>query len=190
MGTSVSIRIAMARHRTHEQGSTRKMRIGGRLMLLLAVPLVGLLAVTGYGVVSGVQQAGEASGLQQRTDLALTSYRLIDDLQIERSALVDREDTSPETRAAVAANAERIRTQAAEIGGAIQVAADRALVRVHAAERIDAIGLGARAAMGSHSAAIDHLLVLATMSIDPAGIIDGAPAETANNLARAQAASA
>ena len=166
------------------------MRIGGRLMLLLAVPLVGLLVVTGYGVVSGVQQAREASGLQQRTELALTSYRLIDDLQVERSALVDREVTSSATRAAVAANADAIRTRAAAIGGDIRQAADRALVRVDAAERIAAIGLGGRAAMGSHSPAIDHLLVLATLSIDPAGTIDGAPAETANNLARTQAASA
>lgn len=166
------------------------MRIGGRLVLLLAVPLVGLLAVTGFGVVSGVQQAREATGLEQRTALALTTYALIDDLQIERSALVDRTETPADTRAAVATNADTVRSQSAEIGGAIQQAADRALVRVDAAERVDALGLGGRAAMASHSSAIDFLLVLATIAIDPGASIDGAPAETANNLARAQAASA
>ncbi|MHB1137458.1 MAG: sensor histidine kinase, partial [Microthrixaceae bacterium] len=166
------------------------MRIGGRLLLLLAVPLVGLLAVTGYGVVSGVLQSREASQLQERTDLALVSYGLIDGLQSERSSLVDGTPTSAEVRASVEAGAAEVAARAGAIGGEIAREADRALIRVDAAQRVDAIGLGGRAAMGSHSAAIDRLLDLATMSIDPGGALDGAPAETANNLARAQAASA
>jgi signal transduction histidine kinase len=166
------------------------MRIGGRLLLLLAVPLVGLLAVTGYGVVSGVLQARDASALQERTDLALVTYDLIDALQAERSALVDGVPTPPEARDAVQAGKDAVAARSAEIGGEIAAEAERALVRVDAAQRVDALGLGARAAMGSHSAAIDRLLDLSTMAIDPGGAIDGAPAETANNLARAQAASA
>lgn len=159
-------------------------------MLLLAVPLVGLLMVTGYGVYSGITQARDAGALQRDTDLALTAYTLIGDLQIERSALVDGTPTPPETQAAVQASAESLARQAADIGGPIGAEAERALVRVDAAQRVDAIGLGARAALTSHSAAIDRLLDLATMATDPGGAIDGAPAATANNLARAQAASA
>ena len=64
-----------------------RMRIRSRLALLLIVPLVGLLAVTGYQVVQAVQQSREAARLSESAGLSQASYDLIDALQAERKLL-------------------------------------------------------------------------------------------------------
>ena len=69
--------------------------------MLMAIPLAGLLAVTGYGVYLGWTQSVEASGLEERTDLALSSYRLIDSLEAERRSLIETKSSTPELRQAV-----------------------------------------------------------------------------------------
>ena len=52
-GLGVSIPPSMARQRDDEQTTARRMGIGSRLLLLLAIPLTALLVVTGYGVYLG-----------------------------------------------------------------------------------------------------------------------------------------
>jgi signal transduction histidine kinase len=166
------------------------MGIGGRLLLLLAIPLTGLLVVTGYGVYSGATRAAEARELSGRTDLALASYRLIDDLQAERAELVASDRTTPELRAAVEASTEALIAQAAEVGGPIQADTDEVLRRVSSARSIAERELGGAVALRVYSSAIGQLLDLSTVAIDPQGAIDDAPASVADYLARAQSASA
>ncbi len=157
--------------------------------MLLAIPLAGLLAVTGYGVYLGWTQSAEASGLQERTDLALSSYRLIDSLQAERRTLIDSKASTPELRDAVQASADALAARAGELGGELEEMTDRALVRVDAAQRVSGNELGGRVALASYSAAIDQLLDLSTIAIDTGESVDDSAASTADYLARAQAAS-
>ena len=158
--------------------------------MLLAIPLVGLLAVTGYGVYLGATQSREASALQQRTDLALSSYQLIDALQAERSALIQDQASTPELRGEVEASAAALTSQAAVVGGELQAATERALGRVVAAQRVSGNELGGRVALASYSRAIDMLLDLSTDAIDTGESVDDGAASTTDYLARAQAASA
>jgi signal transduction histidine kinase len=180
----------MARQRDDDDARTRRMSINSRLLLLLAVPLVGLLAVTGFGVYSGVVQAGDAAALDQRTELARSSYRLIDALEDERAALVADRATTDELRRAVSDAAAVVQQQATDVDAGLQTATDAALRTVAAAQRISERELGGAVALRIYSSAIEDLLDVATEAIDPAGAIDGAPAATTDYLARAQAASA
>ncbi|MGB3409717.1 MAG: hypothetical protein WBA45_00860, partial [Microthrixaceae bacterium] len=165
------------------------MRIGGRLLILLAVPLVGLLAVTGFGVYSGVQQSGDASALKARTDMATTAFGLANELQLQRSALVEGEAISPESRARATQAAESIASDVKSMDVALQRMADTTLRWVTGANAVASSGLGGDAAISTLSPAINSVLDLATAAIDPAGAIDAAWASTSDNLARAQAAS-
>ena len=158
--------------------------------MLLAVPLAGLLAVTGYGVYLGWTQSAEAAGLEERTDLALSSYRLIDALQAERRTLIESKASTPELRDAVQASADALDARAAAIGGELEELTDRALVRIGAAQRVSGNELGGRVALASYSAAIDQLLDLSTVAIDTGESVDDSAASTTDYLARAQAASA
>jgi signal transduction histidine kinase len=180
----------MARQRDDDDARTRRMSINSRLLLLLAVPLVGLLAVTGFGVYSGLVQAGDAAALDQRTELARSSYRLIDALEDERAALVADRATTDELRQAVSEAAAVVEQQAADADAGLQRATDAAMRTVAAAQRISERELGGAVALRIYSSAIEDLLDVATEAIDPAGAIDGAPAATTDYLARAQAASA
>ncbi len=157
--------------------------------MLMAIPLAGLLAVTGYGVYLGWTQSAEAAGLEERTDLALSSYRLIDALQAERRTLIESKASTPELRDNVQAAADALDARAAEIGGEIEELADRALVRLGAAQRVSGNELGGRVALASYSAAIDQLLDLSTVAIDTGESVDDSAASTTDYLARAQAAS-
>lgn len=166
------------------------MGIGGRLLLLLAIPLTGLLMVTGYGVYLGATRAADASELSGRTDLALASYRLIDDLQAERAELVTQDRTTPELRAAVEASTEALIAQAGQVGGPLQADADEVLRSVTSARSIAERELGGAVALRVYSSAIAELLDLSAVAIDPQGAIDDAPASVADYLARAQSAAA
>ncbi|MDQ2677677.1 MAG: ATP-binding protein [Actinomycetota bacterium] len=156
----------------------------------MAIPLAGLLAVTGYGVYLGSTQSAEASGLQERTDLALSSYRLIDALQAERRTLIESKASTPELRDAVQGSADALAARATGIGGELEELTERALGRVEAAQRVSGNELGGRVALASYSAAIDELLDLSTVAIDTGESVDDSAASTADYLARAQAASA
>ena len=70
----------MAGNRTNERLRPRGMRIRGRLLLLLAIPLTALLGITGYGVFYGATQWSGASKLQEWTDL----YSFVDQGRVER----------------------------------------------------------------------------------------------------------
>jgi signal transduction histidine kinase len=180
----------MARTRDDEQTNSHRMGIGSRLLLLLAIPLTALLVVTGFGVYRGATQAGAAAELSQRTDLALASYALVEDLQAERQLLVTEDRTSPELRASVDAASDELSRQAGEVGGSLQASTDAALRRVAASRSVAERELGGAVALRVYSSAIDDLLDVGTQAIDPAGEIDDAPATTTDYLARAQAASA
>ncbi len=166
------------------------MSINSRLLLLLAVPLIGLLAVTGFGVYSGIVQAGDAAALEQRTELARSSYRLIDSLEDERAALVAERATTDDLRRAVADDMAAVQQQAADVDDELQTRTEAALRTVAAAQSISERELGGAVALRIYSSAIEDLLDVSTEAIDPAGAIDGAPAATTDYLARAQAASA
>jgi signal transduction histidine kinase len=180
----------MARQRDDDDARTRRMSINSRLLLLLAVPLIGLLAVTGFGVYSGIVQAGDAAALEQRTELARSSYRLIDSLEDERAALVADRATTDELRQAVAEDMAAVEQQAADVDAELQNRTEAALRTVAAAQSISERELGGAVALRIYSSAIEDLLDVSTEAIDPAGAIDGAPAATTDYLARAQAASA
>ena len=110
------------------------MGIGSRLLLLLAIPLTALLVVTGYGVYRGATQARDAAALTERTDVALSSYTLVEDLQAERASLVAEDRTSPELRGLGPDLRGRARRPARRSSGArSQAATDAALARVAAA---------------------------------------------------------
>jgi signal transduction histidine kinase len=180
----------MARQRDDEQTTARRMGIGSRLLLLLAIPLTALMVVTGYGVYRGATQAQDASALTGRTDLALSSYALIEDLQAERALLVAEDRTSPELRTAVRTSADDLALRAGEVGGPLQVQTEAALRRVQAAQSVAERELGGAVALRVYSSAVDQLLDVSAIAIDPGGAIDDAPAATTDYLARAQSAAA
>lgn len=165
------------------------MRIGGRLLILLALPLAGLLAVTSFGVYSGAEQSSAASGLKTRTDLAMSAFDLANELQLQRASLVRGEKVSDESMARVNADRERISANLSSLDAATQRLAETTMRRVDGAIGVAHTSLGGGAAISSLSPAIDSVLELATDAIDPGGEVDAAWASTADNLARAQAAS-
>ena len=166
------------------------MGIGPRLQLVLAIPLTALLVVAGVAAQRGATQAREATGLGDRTDLALATYALIEDLQAERKLLVGEGVASPELRTEVSSAADRVASLAAGAGEGLQAATAAALVRVDAAGSIADRELGGAVALRVHADAIAALLDVGAMAIDPAGATDDAAATTTDYLARAQAASA
>ncbi|HTO00046.1 MAG TPA: hypothetical protein VL068_05160, partial [Microthrixaceae bacterium] len=153
------------------------------------MPLVGLLAVTGFGVYSGARQSEDAAALKSRTDMAMTAYGLADELQLQRASLVEGKGTTSESRARVERATESIANDVKSMDPALQRMADTTLRWVTGAGAVAETGLGGDAAISSISPAINSVLDLATAAIDPGGHIDSAPASTADNLARAQAAS-
>ena len=143
------------------------MGIGSRLLLLLAIPLTALLVVTGYGVYLGATNARDAAALTERTDLALASYALVEDLQAERASLVAEDRTSPELRSAVQESSDALARQAGVVGGPLQAATDDALGRVAAAESIAERELGGAVALRVYSAAVAELLDLSLVVAGP-----------------------
>lgn len=166
----------------------RGMRIGGRLLLLLAVPLVGLLSLTGLGVRNGAQDMRAAAELQDRTDTALGLFQLADELQFQRSSLVESGGVNPESLERVDVLRDKLVAAEETMPGAEQRRVQTTLAWIDGAQRVATLGLSDNAALSSVSPAIDSVLALASTMIDPKGALDAGPASTAENLARAQAA--
>lgn len=165
------------------------MRIRGRLLLLLAIPLVALLGVTGYGVVAGATRWSEASQLQERTDLGLIAQDLAADLQRERRLLIEEGRTDPDLRAAIEAADREVRSRAERIGGSLLEPAASVTRRMEGIHRIANARLGGQVALRTYGLTVDDLLRLADEALDPRGSIDDAAASTAVHLTRARAAS-
>jgi signal transduction histidine kinase len=166
------------------------MRIRSRLMLLLIVPLVGLLAVTGFQVVQAIQQSREAARLSDGAELAQASYRLIDALQAERALLATDQPVTKATRAAVTAASADVKSKADAEGGALQELTDRALSRVDAASSLAATDTGGIVAVDGYTPAITDLLLVSKAGFDPGDAINDAPSSAADFLATAQEAAA
>jgi signal transduction histidine kinase len=166
------------------------MGIRSRLMLLLVVPLVGLLAVTGYAMATAVQQSRDAAKLSGNAEVSLASYDLIDAMQAERKVLAAGQPTTDELRGAVTAASDRLRALADEQGGALDAMADRALARVEAAGSLALTNTGGLVAVDGYSPAIADLLDVSRAGFDPQGAIDDGAASTADLLASAQEAGA
>ncbi len=186
----MTIALGMKQVTADRKHSSRQMRIGGRLLILLALPLAGLLAATGFGVYSGARQSGEASALKTRTDLAMNAFELASELQVQRAALVRGEEVAQESRDRVESATESIAAHTGSLDVATQRMAESTLRRVLGAQGVTRTGLGGDAAISSLSPAINSVLNLATAAINTGGTVDPAWASTADNLARAQAASA
>ena len=166
------------------------MRISKRLVLLLAIPLVGLLVLTGYGVVYGTSRALEAAELQARAELALTTHSLIDDLQAERNELVSSSSADPQRRERIRSSVEGLKQRLAELDDPVSVSVDELERRFRSVDRVATMGLTGRVALRHHSLAIEQLLHVAVDLSDPRGATDDAAASTVDYLARAKAASA
>lgn len=167
----------------------RGMRIGGRLLLLLAVPLVGLLSLTGLGVYTGAQDWQAASELTERTDVALAAYQLVDELQAQRSSLVESGGVNPESLDRAKVQLDILDAARAEMDPIVARQASTAVAMVDGAQRVANLGLSDNAALSSLSPAIDSVLRLANLLIDPAGLVDAGPSLVTQNLALARAAS-
>ena len=126
------------------------MRIRGRLLLLLAIPLVALLGVTGYGVVAGATRWSEASQLQERTDLGLIAQDLAADLQRERRLLIEEGRTDPDLRAAIEAADREVRSRAERIGGSLLEPAASVTRRMEGIHRIANARLGGQVALRTY----------------------------------------
>ena len=179
----------MAGNRTNERLRPRGMRIRGRLLLLLAIPLTALLGITGYGVFYGATQWSGASKLQERTDLGLIAQELAADLQRERNLLVEHGGTDPELRERIEAADREVRERAERAGGSLAghgAAAARRLDGIHGIARAE---LGGLVALRNYGLAVNELLDLAGEAMDPKGRIDDAEASTTEHLTRARAAS-
>jgi signal transduction histidine kinase len=166
------------------------MGIRSRLMLLLVVPLVGLLGVTGYAMATAVQQSRDASELSGNAEVALAAYDLVDAMQAERQVLAAGQPTTPELRDEVTSASERLRVLADRQGGTIQSLAERALARTEAAGSLAVTNTGGLVAVDGYSPAIRDLLVVSEAGFDPQGAIDDDAASTADLLASAQEAGA
>lgn len=166
------------------------MRISGRLVLLLAIPLVALVGITGYGVSYGASRAGEASRLEDRSELGSLAHELVADLQRERTRLIAQDATTEELRNSIEAAGAEIDSRSAAIGGDVRSAAARVERRLDGIAHVADAGLGGQVALRTYSLAVGELLDLATISTDPRGAIDDAAASTVDYLARARAASA
>ena len=166
------------------------MRISKRLVLLLAIPLLGLLVVTGYGVVYGTSRALEASELQARTELALVTHSLIDDLQDERNQLVSESAADPQRRDRIRTAVEDLQRRLADLDDPVSVTGDEIERRFRSVDRVATMGLTGRVALRHHSLAVEQLLHVAADLSNPRGAVDDAAASTVDYLARAKAASA
>ena len=166
------------------------MRISKRLVLLLAIPLLGLLVVTGYGVVYGATRALGAAELQSRTELALVTHALIDDLQAERNQLVSESAADPQRRDRIRTAGQDLQRRLAELDEPVSVTVDELDRRFRSVERVATMGLTGRVALRHHSLAVEQLLDVAAELSDPSGATDAAAASTVDYLARAKAASA
>ena len=166
------------------------MRISKRLVLLLAIPLLGLLVVTGYGVVYGTTRALGAAELQSRTELALVTHALIDDLQAERNQLVSESAADPQRRDRIRTAGQDLQRRLAELDQPVSVTVDELDRRFRSVERVATMGLTGRVALRHHSLAVEQLLDVAAELADPSGATDAAAAATLDYLARAKAASA
>ena len=187
---SVSIASGMAAHGTNERVRPRGMRIRGRLVLLLAIPLVALLGITGYGVVYGASQWSDASQLQDRTDLGLLAQGLAVDLQRERRLLIEDGRTDPALRSSIEAADRQVRAGAARIGGQLAEPARSVERRMDGIHRIARAELGGLVAVRNYGLAVEELLDLSSEALDPRGEIDDAASSTVEHLARSRAAAA
>ena len=166
------------------------MRISKRLVLLLAIPLLGLLVVTGYGVVYGTSRALEASELQDRTELALVTHSLVDDLQDERNQLVSESAADPQRRERIRTAVQDLQRRLANLDDPVSVTSDEIERRFRSVDRVATMGLTGRVALRHHSLAVEQLLHVAADLSNPRGAVDDAAASTVDYLARAKAASA
>jgi HAMP domain-containing protein len=166
------------------------MRISKRLVLLLAIPLLGLLVVTGYGVVYGTSRALEASDLQERTQLALVTHALIDDLQAERNQLVSEAAADSRRRDRIRAAASDLQARLVDLDEGSSSRVDSLERRFRSIDRVATMDLSGRVALRHHSLAVEQLLDLSSELSNPRGAIDDGAASTMDYLARAKAASA
>ncbi len=159
-------------------------------MLLLVVPLVGLIAVTGYAMTTAMRQSRDAARLSGNAQVSLAAFALVDALQAERHVLAAGQPTTDELRAAVESATEELRRLADEQGGALATATDRALPRVQAAGSLAITNTGGLVAVDGYSPAIAGVLRVSRLGLDPQGAIDDAQASATNLLATAQEAGA
>jgi len=180
----------MARRSTSAGAGSAQLGIRGRLLLLLAVPLAGLLLITGYAMSSAVRQSRDAARLRATAEVSLASYRLIDALQAERKVLAAGKPTDARLHDDIGSAADELRRLADEQGGQLQVATERALDRVAAAGSLAATNTGGLVAVDGFSPAIASLLSVSRSGLDPGDAMDSATATTADLLASAQEAAA
>lgn len=180
----------MASRTSTNPSTSRNLGIRARLLLLLAVPLTALLAVTGLAMYNAVGRSRDAAELSANAQVSLASYRLVDALQAEREVLAAGGAADDGSRGAVADASSALVARAAEQGGDVERAAAHAIQRVRAAEALASTDTGGIVAVDGFSPAIDELLRLARSGFDPGGAIDGRPASTTDLLAEAQEAAA
>lgn len=180
----------MARRTTSNPSASRNLGIRNRLLLLLAVPLVGLLAVTGYAMFEAAGRSREAASLSGDAQVSLASYRLVDALQAERKVLAVGQPSDAALRSAVVTASGALRARAAGQGGILEHMTTQALRRVDAAEALARTNTGGLVAVDAYSPAIQDLLDLSRAGLDSDGAVDGRPAATTDLLANAQEAAA
>ncbi|UDY37877.1 ATP-binding protein [Dermatobacter hominis] len=180
----------MARRSNTPPAARGHMGIRSRLMLLLVVPLVGLLGVTGYAMATAVQQSRDAAKLSGNAEVSLAAYDVVDAMQAERQVLAAGQPTTEELRGAVTSSSEQLRALAAQQGGALKAMTDRALDRVEAAGSLAVTNTGGLVAVDGYSPAIADLLEVSRAGFDPQGAIDDDAASSADLLASAQEAGA
>ncbi len=166
------------------------MGIRNRLLALLVVPLVGLLAVTGYAMFDAVGRSKDASELSADARVGLASYRLVDALQAERQVLAAGQPSNAGLRSAVREATLQLSALGARQGGDLAAATAEAVERVRAVDGLAATNTGGLVAVDGFSPPIEQLLDVSRSAFDPGGSIDERPAATTDLLARAQEAAA
>jgi signal transduction histidine kinase len=163
--------------------------IRARLLGLLGVPLLVLGALTGTGLVRGVEQSRAAAAAGERTELALLAQSIAADLQVERAELIRSEQALPGVRARIRAEGAALVARADEVPAELAERVRAVGRRLEAAGLVADRGMGGPVAVRVHSEVVADLLALATAAIDPAGAFDDAAASVTDLLARAAAAS-
>ncbi len=184
----------MARRSTSVGAGPAQLGIRSRLLLLLAVPLTGLLLVTGFAMNSAVRQSRDAARLRSTAEVSLASYRLVDALQAERKVLAAGEATNARLRDDIVSAAGELRhlsdQQDGQQDSRLRLATQRALDRVDAAGSLAATNTGGLVAVDGYSPAIASLLSVSRSGFDPGEAMDSSTATTVDLLASAQEAAA
>jgi len=180
----------MARRTDPTPSTKRTMGIRNRLLLLLVVPLVGLLVVTGNAMAHAVQRSGDAAELSGQAQVSLASYQLVDALQAERQVLAAGQPVTPAMRSAVDAATAGLTAEAERQGGELRTMTARAVERVRGTEALARTDTGGLAAVDGFSPVIDDLLELSRVGFDARGAVDERPAAATDLLATAQEAAA